>query len=47
MTPKGGDRPAGELARAIERDFGSFEAFQAQLTEVAATVMGSGWGAQC
>src|SRR5262249_5132679 len=30
---------------AIERDFGSFEAFQAQLTEVAATVMGSGWGA--
>jgi superoxide dismutase, Fe-Mn family len=45
MTPKGGDRPTAELARAIERDFGSFEAFQAQLTEVAATVMGSGWGA--
>jgi superoxide dismutase, Fe-Mn family len=45
MTPKGGDRPTGELASAIERDFGSFEAFQAQLTEVAATIMGSGWGA--
>jgi Fe-Mn family superoxide dismutase len=26
-------------------DFGSFEAFQRQMTEVAATVMGSGWAA--
>ena len=32
------------LREAIRRDFGSFEAFKAQLTEVAATVMGSGWG---
>jgi Fe-Mn family superoxide dismutase len=45
MQPKGGDRPKGELAHAIERDFGGFEAFKAQLTEVSATVMGSGWGA--
>jgi len=45
LTPKGGDAPAGELARAIARDFGSFESFRQQLTEVAATVMGSGWGA--
>jgi superoxide dismutase, Fe-Mn family len=45
MKPKGGDRPTGELARTIERDFGGFEAFKAQLTEVSATVMGSGWGA--
>ena len=29
----------------IVRDFGSFEAFQKQMTEVAATVMGSGWAA--
>jgi superoxide dismutase, Fe-Mn family len=45
MRPKGGDRPKGELAHAIERDFGGFETFKAQLTEVSATVMGSGWGA--
>ena len=45
LMPKGGDAPAGELARAITRDFGSFEAFKAQMTEVAATIMGSGWAA--
>jgi superoxide dismutase, Fe-Mn family len=45
MTPKGGGRPQGELARAIQRDFGSFERFKKQLTEVASTIMGSGWGA--
>jgi superoxide dismutase, Fe-Mn family len=45
MKPKGGDRPAGELAQAIDRDFGSFEAFQKQLSEAAATIMGSGWAA--
>jgi Fe-Mn family superoxide dismutase len=45
LMPKGGGVPSGELARTIARDFGSFEAFQAQLTEVAATVMGSGWAA--
>ena len=45
LIPKGGDRPQGELASALQRDFGSFEAFQKQLTEVSATCMGSGWGA--
>src|SRR5687767_16016369 len=44
MVPKGGDAPTGALADAIRRDFGSFDAFKAQLTEVASTVMGSGWG---
>jgi Fe-Mn family superoxide dismutase len=44
MMPKGGGQPKGALASAITRDFGSFDAFKAQLTEVAATVMGSGWG---
>jgi Fe-Mn family superoxide dismutase len=43
LMPHGGDAPSGELARAISRDFGSFEAFKAQLTEVASTIMGSGW----
>jgi superoxide dismutase, Fe-Mn family len=45
LTPKGGDRPKGPLAEAITRDFGGFEPFKAQLTEVAATIMGSGWAA--
>jgi Fe-Mn family superoxide dismutase len=45
MTPKGGGRPKGELANAITRDFGSFDGFQKQITEVAGTIMGSGWGA--
>jgi superoxide dismutase, Fe-Mn family len=45
MTPKGGGRPKGELAAAINRDFGTFDGFQKQITEVAGTIMGSGWGA--
>jgi superoxide dismutase, Fe-Mn family len=45
LAPRAGGEPTGELARAIARDFGSFDALRAQLTEVAATVMGSGWAA--
>jgi Fe-Mn family superoxide dismutase len=43
LTPGGGGPADGELGKAIARDFGSFEKFRAQLTEVAATTMGSGW----
>jgi superoxide dismutase, Fe-Mn family len=45
LAPKGGGRPQGELLDLINRDFGTFEAFQKQMTEAAATVMGSGWAA--
>jgi superoxide dismutase, Fe-Mn family len=45
LMPKGGGRPQGELAQALVRDFGSFEAFQKQINEVSGTIMGSGWGA--
>lgn len=45
LTPQGGGRPEGELAELIDRDFGSFEAFKAQLTNAASTIMGSGWAA--
>src|ERR1700741_1630177 len=45
LSPKGGDRPAGELKEAIQNDFGSFEKFKKQMTEVAGTIMGSGWAA--
>lgn len=33
----------GSLKAAIERDFGSFEAFQAEFEKAAATRFGSGW----
>ena len=45
LSPDGGDRPEGELAAAIDEHFGSFDMFKKQLTQSAATVQGSGWGA--
>jgi superoxide dismutase, Fe-Mn family len=45
LSPRAGGRPSGDLADAIDHDFGSFDAFQKQLTEVASTIMGSGWAA--
>lgn len=45
MIPKGGGEPRGDFAGAIQKDFGAFERFRKQLTEVASTIMGSGWAA--
>ena len=45
MTPRGGGEPDGELRAAIDRDFGSFDSFKKQLTQVASSIMGSGWAA--
>jgi len=39
----GGAEPAGELAAAITRDFGSFEAMKEKLSAAGATRFGSGW----
>ncbi|WP_067449938.1 superoxide dismutase [Actinomadura macra] len=44
LSPDGGDRPDGELAAAINEHFGSFEAFQKQLSSATSLVQGSGWG---
>ncbi len=44
MGPGGGGVPAGELASALSRDFGSFEGFKEKLTNAAANQFGSGWG---
>ncbi|WP_110927559.1 superoxide dismutase [Bacillus massiliglaciei] len=43
MSPKGGGRPKGELLRQIEKDFGSFPAFQKHFSEAAKQVEGVGW----
>jgi len=43
MSPDGGDKPDGELAAAVDDEFGSFDAFRAQFTAVALGIQGSGW----
>jgi Fe-Mn family superoxide dismutase len=44
MGPKKGGKPNGELAKAIDDAFGSFDKFQEQLSQAAITRFGSGWG---
>ena len=43
MAPNAGGNPTGEIAEAIDRDFGSFEAFKKQFSGVATGLQGSGW----
>ncbi len=43
MSPKGGGKPEGELAKAIDAAFGSFDDFTAKFADAAATRFGSGW----
>ena len=45
LTPKGGGQPDGALQRQIDKDFGSFRAFKAQMNAVAGSIMGAGWAA--
>ena len=45
MAPKGGGAPTGDFLAAIERDFKDFNRIRRQLTEVASSIMGSGWAA--
>jgi len=42
-APKADNAPTGKLADAIERDFGSFEAFKETFQKGGATLFGSGW----
>lgn len=43
MGPSAGGDPTGSLAKQIETDFGSVEAFKKQFSAAAAAVEGSGW----
>jgi len=45
MMPKGGGTPDGDFGAALDRDFGNFDRFRRQLSEVASSIMGSGWAA--
>jgi superoxide dismutase, Fe-Mn family len=43
LDPKGGGKPSGNLLKAIETSFGSFETFKEQFSNAASTRFGSGW----
>jgi superoxide dismutase, Fe-Mn family len=43
LSPNGGGQPEGELARAIEAKFGSFDAFKDEFKKAAGGRFGSGW----
>ena len=42
-APKADNKPVGKLAEAIEKQFGSFEAFKEEFQKKGATLFGSGW----
>ena len=42
-APKADNAPTGKIIEAIERDFGSFEAFKEEFQKAGATLFGSGW----
>jgi superoxide dismutase, Fe-Mn family len=43
MTPKGPGRPSGELAKAVDAQWGSLDAFKAEFKKAALGRFGSGW----
>lgn len=43
MSPDGGGKPSGEVAKAIDSGFGSFDEFKDKFSKAAATRFGSGW----
>lgn len=47
MSPNGGGLPTGDLAAAIEKDFGSFDEFKTAFAKAGATQFGSGWAWLC
>ncbi|NQF13148.1 superoxide dismutase [Brevibacillus sp. HB1.3] len=44
MSPTGGGKPTGDIAKGIDKYFGSFEEMKDELTKAAVSRFGSGWG---
>jgi Fe-Mn family superoxide dismutase len=44
MKPKGGGKPTGEVAQAIDKGFGDYDKFRAAFKDACVTQFGSGWG---
>jgi Fe-Mn family superoxide dismutase len=44
MSPNGGGKPGGPIAKAIDQSFGSFDAFKKKFSSVSGSQFGSGWG---
>ncbi|MCJ7757430.1 MAG: superoxide dismutase [Gillisia sp.] len=47
MSPNGGGKPEGELAKAIDAAYGSFDAFKDEFSKAGAGQFGSGWAWLC
>lgn len=47
MAPDGGGKPEGDLADAIDKSFGSFDAFKEKFAAAGVTRFGSGWAWLC
>ena len=43
LKPNGGGKPTGAIAAAIDKDFGGYDKFKADLSAAAVTQFGSGW----
>lgn len=43
FSPDGGGEPDGELRKAIDRDFGSFDEFKKAFVQAGTSIFGSGW----
>ena len=43
LSPNGGGKPSGNLAKAIDAKFGSFDEFKKQFSAAAVGTFGSGW----
>ncbi|MDB4977547.1 MAG: Superoxide dismutase [Myxococcaceae bacterium] len=43
LKPKGGGKPTGDLAAAIDRDLGGFDKFKETFVQTAVKQFGSGW----
>jgi superoxide dismutase, Fe-Mn family len=44
LKPKGGGKPTGEVAQALDKSFGGYDKFRIEFRDACASQFGSGWG---